>query len=78
MHIEIDTSVDAAHVTVADRDVDRTVEVDERRRMDYAADGALVGLEFLDSTRGVDLQGLPFQRELEQLFGEQHIPSYAR
>lgn len=77
MYVEIDPSVNAAYVTVTENDVDRTEALDQRRRMDFDQHGELVGMEFLDVSNGVDLQGLPFRPQLERLFGEHHIPVYA-
>lgn len=77
MHVEIDSSVDAAYVTVTDQGVEQTVELDQRRRVDRDESGDLVGIEFLDVSQGVDLRGLPFREELERLFGAHHIPIYA-
>lgn len=45
----------AAGVVVA-----RTVELDDARLIDYSADGAVVGLEFLDASEGIDLSDVPF------------------
>lgn len=77
MHLEIDPSVNAAYVTVTEKDVDRTEVLDQRRRIDYDERGTLVGIEFLDISHGAELQGLPFRPQLERLFGEHHIPVFA-
>lgn len=77
MYLEIDPTVSAAYVTLTEKDVDRTEVLDQRRRIDYDAFGELVGIEFLDVLHGVDLHDLPFRPQLEQLFGEHHIPIYA-
>jgi uncharacterized protein YuzE len=45
----------------------RTEVVDESRMIDYATDGAIVGFEFLNVTRGIDLRDLPFSRRIEEL-----------
>ncbi len=50
--------------------VARTVPLDDLRLIDYSADGAVVGLEFIDASEGIDLRDLPFARKAEQLLGD--------
>jgi uncharacterized protein YuzE len=68
MTLKIDRTVDAAYVTISELPVDHTVRLDANRLVDYAEDGTVVGIEFLSVSRGVNLQGLPEQRELARLF----------
>jgi len=43
--------------------------LDDLRMLDRAADGTLVGVEFIDVSGGIDLHDLPFGPELERLIG---------
>jgi hypothetical protein len=52
--------------------VDRTEDVSRRGQyehgIDYDASGRVLGYEFLNVSRGVDLSGLPHRQELAALF----------
>jgi uncharacterized protein YuzE len=71
MRATYDPEVDVLYVTVNDVDVDHTADVSQRgqydRGIDYAADGSLVGYEFMNASRGIDLEGLPHRDELTAL-----------
>jgi uncharacterized protein YuzE len=57
--------------------VARTRNLDGVRLIDYAEDGAPVGIELLDVSDGVNLDGLPRRDEIESLLAERHIPMFA-
>jgi uncharacterized protein YuzE len=44
----------------------RQVDLDDARIVDYAADGSVVGIEFISPSRGVDLEGVPHAAEIER------------
>ncbi len=77
MMLSYDPEADAAYAYVAgetpDGGVDRTEDVSRGpyfdRAIDYDADGRILGYEFLNVSRGVDLDGLPHREELAALFG---------
>jgi len=54
-----DEDADAIYVRLSDAQVTRTVPLDDLRLVDYAADGSPIGVELLDVSDGVDLQGVP-------------------
>ena len=71
MRATYDSEVDILYVTLSDELVDHTEDVSRgrpyERGIDYAADGSLVGYEFMNASRGIDLSGLPHRTELATL-----------
>jgi uncharacterized protein YuzE len=71
MRLELDPRGDIAYVHVA---LDVNVGVDHIERVgdgdeyecgiDFDADGAIVGYEFMNASRGLDLDGLPHRAEI--------------
>jgi len=69
--IEYDKEVDVLYVRLKPGEtVAKTVELDETRLIDYSKDGAVIGLEFMDASEGVDLSDVPFAHRVEQIIGE--------
>jgi uncharacterized protein YuzE len=64
MKIEYDRRVDAAYVTFSAAASARQEKLDEARILDYGADGAVVGVEFLSPSLGIDLTGVPGASEI--------------
>jgi len=56
-----DSDADAAYVWLRDAPWSHMEIVDDYRNIDYAIDGAPVGVEFLYVSKGVNLAGLPEQ-----------------
>ena len=48
-------------------------ELDGRRLIDYAGDGSVIGVRFLQVSRGMDLSGVPEHDQIRILL-EQHSP----
>lgn len=63
-----DSEGDILYITLDDVPVDHTDDVSRQRQyergIDYAANGKLVGYEFMNASRGIDLEGLPHCAEL--------------
>lgn len=69
--VDYDREADVLYIQfVRDGKVARTVPVDDLRLIDYSADGAVVGLEFIDVSDGVDLHDMPFAQRAEKLIGD--------
>ena len=68
MFVTYDSSVDALYVSFRERsagDVSRPVRLDDRRLVNYAADGEPLGVELLGPREmGIDLTGLPRASEI--------------
>ena len=71
MRATYDSEVDILYVTLDDVPVDHTEDVSRQRQyqrgIDYAADGTVVGYEFMNASAGIDLEGLPHRPELAAL-----------
>ena len=76
MLVKYDQDADAAYVSVAglipEGGVSRTEDVSRgdqyERGIDYDVDGHILGYEFLNVSRGVDLSGLPHRDGLAAIF----------
>jgi len=66
MNATYDREADAAYVDFSSRTSARQVQLDDSRIIDYSADGALVGVEFLSPSLGVELAGIPRGHEVAQ------------
>jgi uncharacterized protein YuzE len=64
MKIEYDQGVDAAYVSFSAAASTRQVKLDDARIVDYAADGTVVGVEFIAPSLGIDLAGVPRAPEI--------------
>jgi len=64
MKVEVDRKADAAYVELSRGDVDRQTLLDGARILDLAADGSVVGIEFLSPSLGVNLAGIPRDSEI--------------
>ena len=58
------------YVRFSEEPIDHTVQVDDLRVIDYSVDNAVVGLEFVDASGGVDLRDMPFRARTEALLGD--------
>lgn len=69
--VEYDREADVLYVRLAPHaKVARTHRLDDMRLIDYSEDGAVVGIEFIDASEGVELSDVPFARKVEQLIGD--------
>ena len=77
MQIEYDRRADAAYITLADRPVASTRELDSRRLLDFDAEGVVVGIELLSVRQGVDVAGLPSAEQVAALLEQRDIRVFA-
>jgi len=66
-----DEEADALYVLLSDAAVDHSKSLDDLRIVDYGADGAVVGVEFINASAGIDLSEVPSQRRVEELIAVQ-------
>ena len=59
--------VDILYVQLSDAAIAETEVIDDFRFVDRAADGSVVGAEFIGARGGIDLRGLPESDRLEAL-----------
>ena len=67
MRLEHDPSADAAYVHVTDAVVARTVRLDQDRAIDYDAEGAVAGYDFMNVSRGVRVDDLDRAKDIMHL-----------
>ena len=72
--VEHSEGADAIYIQFAEVAVQRTEALDDRRMLDWAADGTLLGIEFLDVSGGIDLTGISQRQQLEPLLHEFGFP----
>jgi uncharacterized protein YuzE len=75
--VEYDPEVDALYIYLADKPYSHGRDLDDVRRIDYAADETPIGIEILYPSKGVDLQGLPAHDLIVRALEEYHFPIYA-
>lgn len=66
MKVEFDRQHDAAYFAFSATASARQVKMDNARIIDYAADGSVVGVEFISPSRGVNLAGVPRAADIER------------
>ena len=59
LRVKHDPTADAVWVVLSDGEYAETRELDSRRLIDVATDGAVLRVELLDVSDGVDVTGLP-------------------
>jgi uncharacterized protein YuzE len=70
LKVEYDDEGDVLYVRLQFANVHRSKAVDDLRLIDYSDDGAIVGVEFIGASGGIDLRDMPFAHKVEQLIGE--------
>ena len=74
LRAEYDPYADALYVYFSDREYSHGRDLDSLRRIDYAADGSVIGIEILSPSVGVDLTGLPKADEIAGLLERLNLP----
>ena len=73
-YVKYNVDADATYVYLrTGLKVARTQNLDGSRLIDYAADGEPVGIELLDASEGVNLDGIPARDIVAALLEGQHI-----
>ena len=76
--ITYNREADAAYIFLHEgMRVARTHNLDGSRLVDYAADGEPIGIELLDVSEGVNLDGLPARDAVSMLLEQQQIKVFA-
>ena len=66
MKTTFDREHDVAYVEFSSADSARQIALDDATIVDYAADGSVVGVEFISPSRGVNLSGVPRAADIER------------
>jgi uncharacterized protein YuzE len=77
MNLEHDTAADAIYIRLRRKRYSRGTDLDDSRRVDYAADGDPIGIELLNVSLGVDLDDLPRAAEVAKLLAANGIKIFA-
>jgi uncharacterized protein YuzE len=77
-HATYSRGADAIYVALASLPVDHTTSLDDCRMIDVAADGRVIGVEFLAVSDGVDLSDVPSADVVEELINKLDAPVPAR
>lgn len=66
-YVEYDEQADAVYVYLSDREVTQTKALDDYRNIDLDDVGAVVGVEFLGVSGGIELTNVPKRAEVVAL-----------
>ena len=77
LRAEYDREADAVYVRLSEQPYAYGKDVDDARRVDYAADGTPVGVELLYVSQGVELDDLPRADELADALKDHGIRQFA-
>ena len=77
MEIERDAKADAAYIYFSSKPYAYGKDLDDQRRVDYAADSTPIGVELLLVSSGVNVHGLPHQDEIAELLKANGIQTYS-
>lgn len=77
MRLEYDTKADAIYIYLSDAPYAYGKDLDTERRIDYAEDGTIRGVELTCVSHGVNLDDLPYAKEIERLLRDKNIKIFA-
>lgn len=72
--VTYDPEADALYVRLRDGASARQATLDDSRIIDYSGDGAVLGVEFLGASDGVDLDDVPFAPTVANLIHDSGLP----
>ncbi len=72
-YAEYSAESDAIYVLLSGGEIEKSVCLDDFRNIDYSAEGAVVGVEFLGVRGGVDLADVPYSHKVEKLIGDLNL-----
>ncbi len=77
--VTYDQEADVLYVQLLDDPIAHTKFLDDLRGIDYSADNAVIGVEFINASEGVDLSDIPFAQKVEELIGQSghQLPIFA-
>jgi len=77
MTYKYDREADAIYISLGDAPYAYGKDIDNERRIDYAADGTPIGVEMTCVSAGVEVENLPQSAEIVKLLEKLHIRVYA-
>ena len=76
MELKYDREADAVYIHLRDRPYAYGRDLDDERRIDYADDNTPIGIELLNVSGGVNLDGLPDMDEIARAFADYEMSVY--
>jgi uncharacterized protein YuzE len=76
MKLRYDKKADAVYVLLSDKPYAYGKDLDDKRRVDYDAEGNPRGIELLCVSTGVITDDLPEREKVEKMLGEKGIKVY--
>lgn len=67
MELKHDKQADAIYIYLSDKPYSYGKDLDDERRVDYASDNTPIGVELLNVSKGVNLDGLPRRAEIAKV-----------
>lgn len=75
--VEHDEEADALYVLLGAGEIAKTKNFGDLRMVDYAADGTVIGVEFLNVSDGIELDELPCEEQLAELIAPLNLKVFA-
>lgn len=72
--IRYDPEADALYVRLTEGASATQKSLGDLRIIDYSVDGAVLGVEFIGASEGVELRDVPFAQRIQQLIDESGLP----
>ncbi len=76
MKFKHDTEADAIYISLSHKPYAYGKDLDDERRIDYAVDNTPIGVELLNVSKGVNLDGLPHVDEIAESIEAEGIKIY--
>ncbi len=73
-YVTYDDDADVLYVGLAEGEVAETRSLGDLRLVDLAEDGAVLGIEFISASQGVDLDSVPFGPTVAAAIGDSGLP----
>jgi uncharacterized protein YuzE len=76
MKVKYDREADAIYVYLNSKPYAYGEDLDDERRIDYASDNTPMGVELLCTSKGVNLEGLPYVSKIAKAVENKGIKTY--
>lgn len=76
MKFKHDPQADAIYVYLSDKPYAYGKDLDDERRIDYAANNTAIGVELICISKGVNLNNLPYRDEIAEILEANRIRTY--
>ena len=73
LRFEHDPEADAVYIQLRDLPYSHGTNLDDSRRLDFGPDNLPIGIELLDVSLGVNLEGLPRSAAVKKLLAEHGV-----